>query len=606
MAQGIRHVWSLLGVSVCALGQTPTATLVGTVRDSTGAVIAGASVTVRNLDTGEARRTGTTDAGDFTLANLPPGAWELTAEQPGFKRIREPQIDLQVDQVARLDLMLPLGDVAESVEVRAEASLLNTETSARGEVISSKEIAEMPLDGRDFADLAFLVPGVTRRAQGGQGSAFSVNGARGDSTAFLIDGFNDQNPRAGGVMARPPIDAMQEFKMQVSNYPAEFGRLPGGVMNMVLKTGGNRFHGTLFEYLRNDRLDARDYFDEAKSKLRRNQFGGTLNGPLRRDRTFFLASWESYRQIFGSNRLGRVPTERERAGDFTQTIDTVTGRTVALRDPLASGTCSATEMGGCFPGNVIPPSRFHPTAPQVAAYYPSPNRPGQANNFRTNFNDADAWNSFLGKIDHRFSEKDTLSARFLTRRNDLNSPFTGSDLGTFGSTVNEAQSLGGITHTRLISSSVVNEFRAGFSRTRRLELPVHTGQDFNSQFGIPGPSDPFLQGFPKFTIRDLLTIGNAEGYPQKYAVTNYEIGDTFTLVRSRHESSLAGTSCARISTSRRSTTCGGSSISWDAGPTPPTATSCSVFSTTPAAGRLPRTVTCAPGTPARSRRTTSS
>ena len=187
---------------------------------------------------------------------------------------------LEVDQTARLDLELQIGLVSETVQVTASVPLLNTENAMRGDVIVSREMTDIPLDGRDFADLAYLVPGVAQKAQGASGSNFSVNGARSDNTNFIMDGFNDQSPRGGTAQARPTIDAMMEFKMQTTGYSAEYGRLAGGTMNMALKSGTNRLHGTLFEFVRNDAFDARSYFDGEKTKLRRNQFGAVLDGPV--------------------------------------------------------------------------------------------------------------------------------------------------------------------------------------------------------------------------------------------------------------------------------------------------------------------------------------
>src|SRR5947209_14337625 len=205
----------------------------------------------------------------------------------------------------------------------------------------------MPLNGRDFTDLAFMVAGVQPAEQGSKGAGMSINGSRADGSNVIIDGFNDQNPRDAGAQARPPLDSLQEFKLQTSGYSAEYGRLAGGVVTMALKSGGNALHGSVFEYVRNDVFDARNFFDAGKSKLRRNQFGATVSGPVvipkltdGRNRTFFLASWESFRGISGTSSLGVIPTDLERRGDFSKSFD-ATGKLVLIKDPLATGTCSA-------------------------------------------------------------------------------------------------------------------------------------------------------------------------------------------------------------------------------------------------------------------------
>jgi hypothetical protein len=446
----------LLLVVGMVLAQNPTATLVGTVRDPTAAVVPTAVIKIRNLATNEGRETLSDENGEFTITNLAPGEYEVTVLKEGFQTHRATGLQLMVDQLARVDYALTVGATTESVQVQASVPLLNTENAVKGEVMVTAEIVEMPLNGRDFADLAHLVPGVMRKAQGGQGSSFAVNGARADNTNFIIDGFNDQNPRGAAAQARPNLDALQEFKMQTSGYSAEHGRLAGGVMNMVLKTGGNDVHVVIFEFVRNDIFDARNFFDAGKSKLRRNQFGGTLSGPVwipklydGSDRSFFLFSWESYRQIIGLNRLGIVPTALERMGDFSETAQ-------PLRDPLLSGTCTAQNRAACFPGNQIPASRISPIAQKAMAYYPLPNRPGQANNYRVNVNDTDFWDAFVMKFDQRLTSKDNISYRYLKRYNRTQNPFSGSDLGIFGHRVRNNQSLMGsaiLACSRRISST---------------------------------------------------------------------------------------------------------------------------------------------------------
>jgi hypothetical protein len=334
-----------------ALAQSPTGNIVGRVQDQTGALVPEAIIVLRHVETGETRQVKSDAAGEYAVANLAPGEYRLMVEKEGFRRLDERGITLEVDQTARLDFELQVGSVAEVVEVEASVPLLNTESAMKGDVVVSQEMVDIPLDGRDFADLAYLVPGVGQKAQGANGSNFAVNGARSDNTNFVIDGFNDQNPRGGTAQARPPIDSMMEFKMQTTGYSAEYGRLAGGTMNMVLKTGTNRLHGTLFEFLRNEDLDARDFFDPVKTKLRRNQFGAVLDGPVYlpkiydgRNRTFFLFNWEGYRQVVGNSRISRVPAGLERQGDFSQSPD-IDGKAAKLVDPLSGGGSGACVRG---------------------------------------------------------------------------------------------------------------------------------------------------------------------------------------------------------------------------------------------------------------------
>jgi hypothetical protein len=280
--------------------QSPTADVVGMLRDASGAGVPGATVKIRNVGTNAVREAVSTGTGQFTVASLNPGLYEVAVEKTGFQTLRQTGMELQVGQAARLDLVLQVGSATQTVEVKADVPLLNTESGAQGDVIVTQEIMEMPLDGRTVADLAFLVPGVSPSAEGGIGSGYNIAGSRSDNANFVIDGFNNRRPDFGQMQVSPNLDAMQEFKMETNNYSAQYGRLAGGVMSMALKSGTNQLHATLFEFLRNDRLDARKFFDPDKRKLRRNQFGGVLNGPVLlpriyngRDRTFFLFSWES-------------------------------------------------------------------------------------------------------------------------------------------------------------------------------------------------------------------------------------------------------------------------------------------------------------------------
>jgi Carboxypeptidase regulatory-like domain/TonB dependent receptor len=520
--------------------QTPTATLVGRITDATHASIAGATVRVRNLETNELRTVDSQIDGEFTVADLRPGTYELTAEKQGFKQVLERSLELQVGQTARQDLALEVGSTTQSVEVTAVAAAVNAENATRGDVIAPNEIAEMPLNGRDFNDLAFLVAGVQPAEQSAKGSPYVVNGARADSSNVTIDGLNDFNPRDAGAQARPPLDSLQEFKLQTSGFSAEYGRLAGGVVTMALKSGGNQLHGSVFEFVRNDLFDARSFFDAGKAELRRNQFGATVTGPLTlpklyhgQDRTFFLVSWESERQVSGSSNLGVVPSLLERNGDFSQSFD-ATGKLIPLKDPLAGGSCTATVTTGCFPGNKIPASRISSAALQSMAYYPLPNLVG-ANNERSYGVSADSWDNFLFKVDQRIGQKDTFAVRAMQRWETSGNPFSGSTTGTFPSTTNTGQELLGISETRLFTAGLINEFRAGVTRTTDDEASQFAGTNWAAKFGIPGTTnDPNFEGFPKFSITGFEGLGDSTSNPIHYVVNNWNVNDGLTWIKGRH------------------------------------------------------------------------
>lgn len=538
------RVWVLL-VSLLTprlAAQSATATVTGMVQDTLEAAIAGAEVRLRNVESNQTRQFQTNGSGEFTLTNLAPGGYELTVEHAGFRGYRKNGIILELGQVLREEVLLQVGSVSETVSVTAEVPLVNTETGAiKGDVITQQEINDMPLDGRDFTDLAFLVPGVMPMAQGGQGSGLNVNGARSDSTNYTVDGFNDRNPRGAAAQVRPNVGAMQEFKMEVSGFGADTGRMAGGVINMVLRSGTNSFHGDVFEYIRNDIFDARTFFDVEKQPLRRNQYGTTLHGPVYlpklyngRDRTFFLFSYEGYREVLGQTQIGRVPTLLERQGDFSQSRVPVTQARLFLRDPLATGACSATASAACFPGNRIPASRFHPTALKLMEYYPLPNREGP-NNYQTTAKDFDAWNSYIVKLDQRFDINNILAFRYQWRQADNTTPFAGSALGKWPTYQDDSRSLLGVDYTHMFGPTLLTEVRAGYSRGATMEHESYRGQNIAEQLGIPGTTtDPELRGFPLFTVQDYLPIGAAAGQPQQYHVTTLLWSNKWTWVKSKH------------------------------------------------------------------------
>ena len=514
----------------------------GTVTDATGRTISGAVLEARNTANGEVRKALSQDEGDFAIPNLRPGEYDVLVTKEGFRTLREAGIRLEIDQEVRLDFKMEPGVITQSIEVTAAVAPIDIENGAKGELMTSREILEMPLNGRDFSDLAFLVPGVSPNASGGMGSAYAINGARADNTNFILDGFNDQNPRGGAAQARPNIDALEEFKMQTSNYSPEYGRLAGGVMNMVTKSGGNQFHGVLFEFFRNDLFDARNFFDVSKGELRQNQFGGMLSGPVRipkryngRDHTFFLFSWESYRQVQGTSRLGVLPTLDERQGNFAGIGP--------IADPLAAGTCPGTGVatrGACFPGGRIPASRLSSVALKAQTYFPAPNAPGLNNMVSYTIAPAN-WDSWLAKIDEHFSAADTISFRYMRRPTSAYAPYlnaltTGSNnTGLFGEELKNGQTLAGITYTHMFSPAVINDLRLGFTRTTENDPAPFQGTDLSRSFGLSGTTtDPRLAGFPFFVISGIQQLGSSPTLPLKFAVNNYDPGDTLTWVKGTH------------------------------------------------------------------------
>jgi hypothetical protein len=521
------------------IAQSPDGAIVGLVRDSSGGSVGEAAIKVRNMDTNGLRQLTSDREGRFAVPNLAPGRYEVTTEKPGFQTLRQSGVELEINQTVRLELTLKVGSLAESIEVSARAPLVNTENPVKGDVMVSKEIVELPLNGRNFSDLAFLVPGVDQTGEGDTGSPFAMGGARPDNTNYFIDGVSARRPDYGQTELSPNLDAIQEFKVSTSSYSAEFGQVSGGVISVALKSGSNQPHGALFEFLRNDKLDARNFFSASQPELRRNQFGAFLSGPVLlpkvyngHDRTFFMFSWESYRDATGTTSVTMVPTALQRAGDFSQTVE-AGGQRAQIKNPFG---------GGYFPGNIIPESLINPVAAKIMPNWPVPNRPGQLNNYLANVSSHSPWNSFITRIDQRISSQDSIAFRYQYNRKNSETPFDGGPLGTFGSVNNSTTQMIGLNHVRVFTPSVINEARAGLYRSNGAIVPMDAGTDYAALWGIAGisSSDPFLQGTPQVTVTGYATLGDQYQRPWVQTSNNYTFSDTLTWVKNAHEVKFGG------------------------------------------------------------------
>lgn len=366
----------LLGVlSVLAYGQTDTATITGVVTDASGAAIANATVTATSQATGIGQKAQSNESGVYVLPALPVGRYDVSVAHEGFQTVRFPNLDLSAGTRAKLDAALKVGMVSEVLDVSSELPLLEAETSSLGQVVENKTITQMPLNGRNYQRLAVLAPGVLpSRSRNFVDDSFSVNGANMWQNQFVLDGADNTNYFTGVVtasnqVAKPSIDAIQEFRMETHNFSAEFGRGGGAVIQVTTKSGTNKFHGTLFEFLRNDKLDANNFFNSGRSKppYRQNQFGGTLGGPVIANRMFFFGSYQGTYIREQLTRLSRIPTPSAVNGNLAPT---------AIFDPA---TQDAAGVRTAFPGNSIPASRFDPVAIRMLRLYPEPNRAGVQN-----------------------------------------------------------------------------------------------------------------------------------------------------------------------------------------------------------------------------------
>jgi hypothetical protein len=513
--------------------QTSTGKIVGVVQDSSGGILPGVAIVVTNLGTGTTREALTDDRGQFDVSGLAPGRYQVSAELQGFGKFSQGPVTVQVNQETRVNPTLSVGELSETLTVKGEGILVQTTTSTVGKVVDEKQIVELPLSGRNFADLGLLTPGVTTRGQStSAGSSFYVHGQRDDANNFLLDGTSDNSLEGNTLQARPNVDAVQEFKIQTSNFSAEFGRNSGSVVNVVTKSGTNSFSGSGWEFVRSDRFQAKNFFSKTEpAPLKFNQFGATLGGPIRKNRTFFFGSYEGYRERRGQTRQTIVATAQERAGDFSFLNK-------SLIDP---------DTGLPFPGNQIPSDRISDAAIRLLSLMPPPNIPGagpRQNNFVSSPENQNDYDQFMARVDHSMGDW-TLFYRHFLQDNSVFNPFQGASpagyLG-FPSTNNTRIQHGTGGANMVLSSSLLNEVRVGFSRTSggSSNLPLLNPVDFGINYIRPQDAVGGL-GLPDITINGISGIGNSIQGPSVSTITEYEVSDVMTLVKGRHNIRMGGT-----------------------------------------------------------------
>ena len=524
-----------------AVAQQETATITGTVKDMTGAVVPKATVTVTNTQTSISVKTEADDQGTYVIPSLRPGEYSVTAERAGFQKTVRTGVTLQVAQVARIDVTLQPGQLTESVEVVSATPLLETLTSSRGSVIDQKKIVELPLNGRDYNQLALLSPGVLpgtpRLASVNFKGVLNVNGNRTFNNVFLLDGVDNisysNSFRGENVqLVQPSIEALQEFKIQTNAYSAEFGRSSGAVVNATIKSGTNTIRGSVYEFLRNDRLDANNFFSNAlgapKPKRERNQFGAAAGGPLVKNRTFWFGDYEGLRDLEGVPRVRQVPTAAEKAGLFAS----------AVVDPFAPGRpqFSRNAQGQW----VIPRERWDPVGAAIVALIPDPNVAGSTIYASTPVTDT-RQDQFDIRIDHQISNTLTFFGRYsfvdtLTfRPAPLPGLAEGSFNDAFGSNDNRSQGLAlGMTWT--VSPNLVGDIRFGYARGDYYTSPPNFGVDGAAAIGLRNvPSDPsILGGVPKVNIQGFDAVGRHTSTPQFQTPRSWNPRATFSLNRGAH------------------------------------------------------------------------
>jgi hypothetical protein len=527
--------------SPALFAQQETATIVGYVADTSGAMVPNATVTVTNIATNISVTTTTNERGSFSVPSLRPGEYAITSEASGFRKTTRVGITLQVAQVLGLDMTLQPGDLSEAIEVTAKASLLQTETSSRGSVIDQRKIVDLPLNGRDYNQLALLSPGVLpgtpRLASVNFKGVLNVNGNRTFNNVFLLDGVDNisysNSFRGENVqLVQPSIEALQEFKIQTNAYSAEYGRSSGAVVNATIKSGTNVIRGSVYGFLRNDALDANNFFSKLlgapKPKRERSQFGGAAGGPLVRNRTFWFADYEGLRDLEGVPRVRQVPTAAEKAGLFS----------AAVFDPFTAGRPEfARNALGQW---VIPRDRWDPVAARVVSMIPDPNVAGSTIYASTPVTDT-RQDQFDVRIDHQIASTLNFFGRysFVDTNTFRPAPLPGLAEGSFndafGANLNRSQGLA-LGATWIQGPRLVGDFRFGFARGNYFTNPPNVGVDAASQVGLRNvPNDPsIVGGLPKMNIQGFDAVGRHTSTPQFQTPRSWNPRVTFTWSREQH------------------------------------------------------------------------
>ena len=531
-----------------AAGQQATAQLMGTVKDPSGALVIGAKVSLRNSETNITRSVITGKDGGYLFTLVPIGSYEVTVEQTGFEKYVHKGITLEINQNARLDVALQVGATSQVVEVNGDVSQVDTVTATLGKVETTQRILTLPLVERDTLQLGLLQAGVFAPDQDdGSGNPFSVSGQRSESMTFLLDGADNNDFLGNNIVVNPNPDAVAEFKILTNNYTAEYGRTSGGIINQVIKSGTNSVHGSAFEFFRNTALDASDYFLQEVPILRRNLFGGTVGFPIIKDKLFFFASYQGSRRSEGQN-PGPLPvlSPAERTGDFTDiytgVIDPTTGYdTAQLFDPTTGGPF----MCGVNVCNQVPVDTVMQN--YINKYLPLPNR--GTNGFVADPVAQIKDDQFIFRLDYTASKKDTISGVYIFDDTPDTYPFqivngasTGGNVpvGSGFTDANRFQT-GNITWTRVISPTMVNEFRFAANRVATLTaVPTTTTSPSALGFTNVNPDDPKGTAPPLMSVSSNFNLGPSPQGPTKIHDTTFQYQDTLSWTKGRHDLKFGG------------------------------------------------------------------
>jgi len=526
--------------------QSPQASISGTVKDGQGALVPGVSVSAVHNETGVATTVVSNDAGFYSMQALAVGAYTLRVEHTGFQTQVQRGIVLTTGQALELNFALRVGNVTESITVTAEPRLIETRSSDASQLIEAKTIEDIPLgDRRALNVMETQGASVFVSYQSGERPYFSVGGGRGRSQNFVMDGGSAQTIRLGQAQVEvdPPVETLQEIRVLTNGFSAEYGGSAGGVIVMNTKSGTNQLHGSLFEYFRNEKLDAANFFSpwvndqKERAPVRYNVFGGTASGPIRRNKAFYFLGYEGSRRRDGRTAAMTVPSVLERGGDFSQSYNS-NGSLAVIYDP-ATGT-PATRAA--FPGNRIPSARFDPVALNVLKFFPLPNRAPDniagTNNFRANTVDLLDRDNYTVKVDYNLSDANRFYVRYLWNRQDSGTRSLYADSGaepTGNRNITGWNLLGG--WTRILSPTLINELRAAWvDRTTLLHSPS-IGKNYPSTLGLRGIPD---DAFPRFNISGYTALGSNNQKRDQTPIQQSQITDTMSWIKGTHSLRFGG------------------------------------------------------------------
>jgi Carboxypeptidase regulatory-like domain/TonB dependent receptor len=523
--------WVLLLAFGHAIAFAQSAELNGRVTDSSGSVLPGVKVAITNTATGAVRDASTNDLGYYAIPQLQPGEYSLKAEKQGFRTIIETGIKLEVDQRATVELTMPVGDLAQEVSVKAIAPLLDTVEPSIGQVIDNRQIVGLPLNGRDYAQLALLSSGTTNPIAGSRAGGFSSGGQRLSANNYLLDGVDNNSLELADAgrsaeLVKPSVDAIQEFKVQTNVYSAEYGHGTGAVVNVTIKSGTNAIHGTAFEFLRNEKVDARNFFSSptaATPEFRRNQYGFAVGGPVIKNRTFLFGDWEGTKIRQQQTTLSSLPTSAERTGDFSIVPK-------KLIDPT-------TGLG--FANNVVPLSRIDPVAQTLINLYPATQNNSLISNYLYSGPNNEDVTRFDVRLDHTLRETDNIFARVShygrTLPAVLSLPAPSFGANGFDGTISGWNTALGWNH--IFTPSLITSTRIswGYSRFTRAN-PASAGKDnLNAKYGIKGGDVTTPGDFSDFTITGYRQLGIGQNNPVDRNSQNRQFVSDTNWTHSRHE-----------------------------------------------------------------------